>query len=284
MAGGFPVGFQMNCMGGSTPTSAGGLSLTSGATANTVGSYVELVTSTPRNSTWALVVIQDSGTATGGQTSSVNIATGASGSEVVQIANLVIQRDSLSSLPGDCANYFFPWVLPAGTRIAANCQDSAGAVPLSVSIMLFDDAMASIIGGGAIDTIGFSTGTTLGTTIDPGTTTFTKGAYSQLSSSLTYDLAGFFLGFDGQGGTGSSQARWTLDIATGSSGNEVVLLPDFQLYSRAISTSSKPIYPPNTPYFPIQIPAGTRVSARAQCNVSTSTTRKFGVTLYGVRL
>lgn len=284
MAGGFPVGFQMNCMGGSTPSNSGGLNITAGATADTVGSYVELVTSTPRDTTWALVVIQDNMTPTGGATGAVNIATGASGSEVVQIANLVMQRDSLSSLPGDCANYFFPWVVPAGTRIAANCQSNNASNVYNVSIMLFDDAMASVVGGGHIDTIGFNAATTAGTLIDPGATANTKGAYSVVTSSLTYDLAGFFLGFDGEGGTGSSQARWTLDIATGATGSEVVLLPDFQLYSRAISTSSKPIYPPNSPYFPIQIPAGTQINARAQCNVVTATTRKFGVTLYGVRL
>lgn len=284
MAGGFPVGFQMNCMGGSTPSSAGGLTLTANATINTVGSYVELVTSTPRDTTWALVTIQDTLIATGGATGSINIATGASGSEAVQVANLIMQHDSLSSEAGDCATYWFPWVVPAGTRIAANCQSDNASNTYAVSIMLFDDAMGSVVGGGHIDTIGFNSATTLGTLIDPGATALTKGAYSVVTSSLTYDLAGFFLGFDGQGGTGSSQVRWTLDIATGATGSEVVLLPDFQLYSRAISTSSKPIYPPNTPYFPIQIPAGTQINARAQCNVVTATSRKFGVTLYGARL
>lgn len=285
MAGGFPVGFQHNCVASSTPGIATPVLVTSGSTANTVGAYSELITSTPRDATWMLVQVQNSATATSGVISSTNISFGAAGSEVNVVNNLRMQNDSSSSLPGAASCYFFPQFVPAGTRIAANAQAGSASLTLRVALQLFDDAMGSIPGGGGIDTIGFNSATSGGVVVDPGGTGNTKGAWTQVSAGLTNDIAGFFLGFDyGSGATASFQYYWTMDVGVGASGSEVVLLPDFQIYGKSI-TNSKSIFPPNTPYFPIQIPAGTRVALRSQVNQTTANTSRYlGVTLYGVRL
>jgi hypothetical protein len=284
MAGGFPVGFQLNAMGGTTPVSSGGVSVTASGTANTVGSYVELITSTPRDSTWALITVREPGTATTLITTSVNIATGASGSEVVQIANLVAQHDAVTAEAGNCSVYFLPFAVPAGTRLAANAQSTTASTPVSVGIILFDDAFGSVVGGGAIDTIGFtSSGGTHGTAIDPGTSANTKGAYAQLTASSTYDIAGFALGFDGASGSGSVSLVWTVDVAIGASGSEIIVLPDVQVYARGLSSPSKAMFPNCSPYLPIQIPAGSRIAVRAQCISASSPSRLMGVTLYGAR-
>jgi len=197
----------------------------------------------------------------------------------------VIQRDSLSSETGNCAVYFLPLSIPAGTRIAANCQATGVSVALLVSVALFDDAFGSAVGGGAVDTIGFTSASTSGVVIDPGATWNTKGAYSEITSSLTHDLAGFIIGFDGSGVSGSVSLRWTFDVAVGALGSEMIVLPDFQIYGRGVASgSSKPIFPACTPFMPIQIPAGSRVAIRAQCDSQTAAPRVFGATFYGVRL
>src|SRR6185437_3003572 len=285
MAGGFPVGLQTSPVATSV-SAATPVLVTSSASANTVGAYSELITSTPRDSTWMIVQIQNSGAATSGIITSTNISFGASGSEVNVVNNLRMQTDSNSSLPGQASCYMFPLVVPAGTRIAANMQSNAAAASTTrMTVQLFDDAFGSITGGGAIDTYGFNSATSGGVVVDPGSTGNTKGAWSRVTASLTNDLAGFFLGFDyGSGSTGSFQYYWTMDVGVGASGSEVVVLPDFQIYGKSI-TNTKSISPPNTPYFPIQIPAGTRVALRSQVNQSTAnTSRWLGVTLYGVRL
>lgn len=285
MAGGFPVGYQFMPFAGSSPSSGHGVSVTPSATANTLGSWTELISSTPYSSSWAMISIIDPGTATALNTVSVNIGIGASGSETVLIANLIAQRDSFSSVPGQAYEYLIPMQIPGGTRLAANCQSSgASSAALYVSLSPFNGAFGCISGGGAIDTYGFSSSATKGVLIDPGGTALTKGAYSEVATSTTYDLAGFVLAFDSSTASGSGFAGWTIDVGIGASGSEVVILPDLQVYGRGSGTTYKALYPGLTPFIPIQIPAGSRIAVRAQCTTNSSVARTFGVTLYGVRL
>lgn len=287
MAGGFPVSYQFCPFSGSAPTSAHGLSVTPSASANTTGAWIELIPATAYDSSWLVVTFQHTGTATALNTVCINISTGTTGNESgsIIVNNLVLQQDSQAGLAGQCAVYWIPTQITAGTRISANAQSSgASSAAMQVSVIPIAGAFGCISGGSGIDTYGFSTAATKGTVIDPGGTAATKGAYSEIVSSLSYDIAGFVLGFDASTTSGSSALSWTVDVSVGSLGNEVVILPDFQLYGRGSGTTYKAIYPPATPFIPIQIPAGSRVSIRAQCNSITSVVRVFGVTFYGVRL
>jgi hypothetical protein len=215
----------------------------------------------------------------------VNIATGASGSEVVQIADLVVTRAATAGLRDGGSAYMFPFVVPAGTRIAANCRSNVASETVQCNVMLFDDAFGSVTGGGATDTYGFNTAASLGTQIDPGASANTKGSYVQITASTTYDLAGFFLGFDGTGNTPGSLANAiSMDVGVGSAGNEVIVLPDFPLVASQTNAPRHSMNPGSTPYFPIKIPAGSRIAIRAQSTTASSPSRLFGVTFYGVRL
>jgi hypothetical protein len=285
MAGGYPVGLQWSPVGTNAISSSGGVNVTAAASSNTVGAYSELISSTPRDVTWCAIALRDTITGTGPTNSAINIATGASGSEVVKVSNLVVSRASISSQEGGGSMFVFPLSVPSGTRVAASCQTTGISVVIRCAITLFDDAFGSVPGGGAVDTYGFNTSTSIGVQIDPGATANTKGAWSEITPSLNYDLSGFFLAFDGGGtNTTSSIVLIDLDIGVGASGSEVPVLPDWQFVITCTSPNRRDINPATTPFFPIPIPAGTRISARAACSTSTSTVRVFGVTFYGVRM
>jgi len=287
MAGGFPVSYQFCPFPGSAPSFAHGISVAPSATANTTGAWVELISATSYDTSWLLISVQDPGTATALNSVCINVSTGSTGNEPASILinNLICLRDSLSSVAGQGATYLIPTQVKAGTRLSANAQSSgAAAAALFVSILPIAGAFGCISGGSAIDTYGFSPSTTRGVVVDPGASGSTKGAYIEVVSSTSYDLAGFILGFDAGGTSGSSALAWTLDVAVGSLGNEIVIFPDLQIYGRGTSGTYKAIYPAATSFIPVQIPAGSRIAIRAQCNSGTAAPRVFGVTLYGVRL
>lgn len=283
MAGGFHSGLRMTAVASNVPVSSGGIALTAGASANTLGSYSEIITSIPRDSTWAEVIIRDIISTAGVVVNLVNIATGTAGSEVVRVADLVVTRDATSGQAGGSAIYFFPLAIPAGTRIAANCQSQIASGQVAIAMTFFDDAFDSCGVGGPIDTYGTNLATGNGTQIDPGATANTKGAYVVMSASTTADLAGFFIGFDGSGTPGSVVISISVDVAVGASGSEVVILPDWQFVMVCVSTR-RAIYPQSTPFFPIHIPAGSRIAIRASCSSASSPSRLFDATVYGVRL
>lgn len=280
MAGGFPVGAQWNAV-----QSSKWITVTASATINTAGAYTQAIPSTSRDATWVHLTVADDGTSNVLSVCGVNIATGASGSEVVQVANLAVHRSATAGSQDSGVSYLFPLAIPAGTRVAVSAQSNVASETLSCAVILFDDAFASIPGGGAIDTYGFSTATSLGTSIDPGATANTKGAWVQITGSTTYDLAGFFLGLDGTSQTpGSATYFFNVDVGVGAAGSEVVVLPDFSFVMTMTNAPRRSLRPSYTPFLPIQVPAGSRIAVRAQCTGASSPSRLFGATFYGVRL
>ncbi len=101
------------------------------------------------------------------------------------------------------------------------------------------------------------------------TNTKTGAVYSELVAATTYEWHGFWLI---AGGTGTSNTRTDilLDIAIGSAGNEVVILPDV-LVGWKDSTSVNPF----RLWVPLRIPRGSRISARCQAAISADTVSVF---------
>lgn len=247
----------------------------------TKGAWLQVTASTTSDSTWIQIVIREASLTTAAAVG-IDIGFGAAASEVVAINNLIC-----SSVGRRMSAYYLPLNIIAGTRLAVRCasstaSDSAGSVQLST----FADAFMSAGTNSAVDTYGFLTATNLGAFVEPGTTANTKGVYTQITASTTNDLAGFCLGFDNQTDSTSGTVGleyWLLDIAVGAAASEQVLVPNLLVVCRS-NNSNAFIVNTTTPYMPIQIPAGTRISARAQCSTNTSPDRKIGVSFYGVRL
>lgn len=86
-------------------------------------------------------------------------------------------------------------------------------------------------------------------------TAHVKGAWVQVLASCPIDADGFYLQL--WNSTGSPQ-DWLLDIGIGASGSEVVLVPDLYCRSQQNDSMGEKIF------IPMAIPAGARISARAQ--------------------
>lgn len=283
MAGGWdtsPNFANATDMGTTTGGDTSGTIITSGA-ANTKGSWTQLIASTAADFSGFYVFISTL-PGSGSSPMCLDLAIAAAGNE----ANGVVFQNLVISAAVDAYGFLIPFPTPAGSRIAVRYASTTASDTIAVQVTGFDCGYGRLCGSGVVDTYGYSgTGVPIGIAIDPGATANTKGAYTQLTASTTHDLAGFFLGFDMQnhpGGSTSVGSTIAVDIAIGASGAEKIILPNV-LRTHQLFSGGGDVALPLTPIFPITIPAGTRIAARAQCQITTATDRNIGLSLYGIR-
>ena len=268
MSGGYAqLGSLCNSVSfGAVLTGTGGTVVAPSATAHVKGSWVQFTASSPIDISYMYFASYFfSGTASN-DSYAFDIAIGSSGNEKIICNNLIVSCQGEFNQPQ--IYYAFPISIPAGTRISVRCQAAtASDQSVYVSLVAFDGAFNNSEGAAGIDSLGFSTTTTSGTTVTTGTNA--KGSYAQLISSTTKDYIGFIVAGDTHGITPGTTPV-TIDIAVGSSGNEKIILADLPLDPYATNI--------NTPFFPLQIPSGTRIAARG----ATTTAVPFNLTLLGV--
>jgi hypothetical protein len=355
MPGGIPfLGCVCNAQSINVSLSNGNLTATtnptSGATANTKGSWVSIGT-TAYDACWVRINrVLFSGTV-GDWGVAIDIGIGSSGNQVPIVNNLLIPSN------GQFQTFITPLTLPlnipAGTNIWVRSQCNVGSCTdkASVTLTLFDGGFAQSSSGCGVDSIGFvsaaptatvttpvaspgvvnwtshglqigqmvsfsggtlptgitantnyfiisggfganafeiatsvggtainftgtSSGTqtgvsigTCGTAVTPGNGS--KSSYVQLTAGTLRDYIGVFGIVDTCGNSGGLSA---LDIAIGSGGNEVVIIPNQVAYFGTCCIID---------FIPINIPMGTRIAYRA-ANCGGSAASAIGLTLYGL--
>ena len=113
----------------------------------------------------------------------------------------------------------------------------------------------------------FSGGSVFGTTVTASSTANQKGNYATLIASTAFDSYGVWIVvFDNWSGD-STDNRALLDIAVGPSNSETVVVPNLLSGQRSNGWHSP------MGYFPVFIPAGSRISARTQAAVGSRATQ-----------
>lgn len=256
---------------GAVTASSKGTALTSGAGTNGKGAYVEFSSSLARDADYLII---NSDTFAGTGFSALDIAVGANGSEQPILNNLsiggIVQTEGRS--------LFIPFSIPATTRLSARIQSSAAADAGNNIDILFGSGSAGFKPFRVCDTYGWTAASTRGTSLDPGGTANTKGAYSQIVAATTRDHNGLSWMLDNQGDTTLSNASLLMDIAIGGAGSEQVIIPNIICRMNTVGG----INPVSSSIIPVQIPSGTRLAARVQSSVNTAAARAIGITLYGL--
>jgi len=215
----------------------------------------------------------------------VDIGIGAIGSEEVIAENIMCGQHE-NSYGYHVPEYFhIPIPVKAGTRISSRCQVSSVSASANMGSNLmwgvaggFDDA-SKYVGISKCITLGAVTGSTNGTSVDPGGVANTYGSWVQFTSGLDYNLRGlsFRVGpYDTDIGV---SANWLMQIGIGGSGVEEPIVDYF--YVRQAASSKRHAENNIIPMFPFQIPASTRIAVRARCSMTDSTDRIGKVTLHG---
>jgi hypothetical protein len=280
MPGGFPLlGDVCNAQAAGINTAATLPSLvTASSTNNTKGSWSQLIAATSADCVMMEVVAYFSGGSYGSNlvNASVDIGIGGAGSEVVVIPDLVISPSYISI---QLVRILVPICIPAGTRVSARAQVDIGSAVTAVyvSATLFDGDFSVGEGAAGVTAIGFNSAATKGTPVTPSATAHTKGAYAQLTASTPRDFYGFFVIFNL---TYGELCFSLFDIAIGASGSEFNIIPNRFVLQGDLANNAGSFTDPVSPFIPMRIPSGTRISARAQS--SKASAQPVGVTLYGV--
>ena len=250
--------------------------------------WVEAENSTAAD--WAGFYITFMGVASGSKSGIFFVAKGAAASEV-RVATIPAGLDTKNL---SCM-FYIPVPIPAGTRLSVSASQSAAAV-LSGQIVgvlsaNFDaEPTYTVFESGPYD---LSASLTYGLfpAIDPGATTNTKGAYSEVSftghasniingDSLdnTYDYFGLII--SNNYNTANDSKELLLDLATGVAASEVIWAADLNARQNQneVTQFTTPMMVPTT-----AMTSTTRISARAQSNDNDATDRIRGVLLFGVR-
>jgi hypothetical protein len=207
-----------------------------------------------------------------------DVAIGSSGNETIIVNNAYGGNPYYLSAPRQPYDFFFPVAIPEGTRISMRVQSIETARDFATQIILIGSAglHASY---SKVTTYGADTSDTGGVEIDPGAVANTKGSWTEITSSTNEQWGGFILTLGGKNNTTRDHTLWLLDLAIGGSGSEVILIPDYGIGNVAAMDRVAPVA---SSFFPVFIPKGTRISVRAQCDLTDATDRLFDVIIYGV--
>lgn len=196
------------------------------------------------------------------------------GSEVVVISNLLF-----SSIPagfnGD--GVFIPLHIPlsAGKRLSVRSQCSTGSTNVIVSVTpIYRRQRFRQLR--TVETYGAATADSGGTSIDPGAVANNWGSYVTLGTT-TNRINEIFFSLGNQLNTARTSMTGYLELASGAT-------PDV-LISGLIylaSTTNDMVFPQFVGPIAVDIPAGTAVKVRTQCNITDATDRLIDVAAYGL--
>jgi len=244
------------------------------ASANTKGAWTELVTSTSQDADELWVGLASSSSSFGWL---VDIGVGAAGSEVT------IAPDILVAQTGRLMKWFrIPLAVPAGSRIAARGQSTTGSINFQAIVHPVRSGLFAPPPGGKIRALCSNTADSGGLQIDPGAVANTYGSWAEVSSSLPADVAAIWLDLGNIQNTAlTAQApNFRLDIGIGGAGSEVTIFGPIRFGSDAAAQFG----PLPSVWWPLSIPAGTRVAARARAALTDATDRKFDLTVHALTI
>lgn len=260
--------------GGSTSL----VELASSTSAHTKGSWTEILTSTDVDSE---VLVLHWYPTDDSVYYLMDIAVGAASSEQVIIENLFVAGYTTTFGGYSGGHIVLPFKLAAGTRLSARIQaHSAGTQNVRVSASVFALGVFPSIGFGRCTTYGADTANTNGVQCDAAGTAHTFGSWTQIDASCANRIRELFVcaaSFDNT----KTDAYYQIEIGVGGAGSEVVLIPAPMLHARSDATldaTSQVVFGP----FPVDVPAGTRLSARVKSSITTVNERDVDVILYGL--
>lgn len=247
------------------------INITAHASANTKGSYVDVIAATLFAASGILIHANN---ASGSSDFLLDLAIGSAGNEQIIWANIIFCRSSQTRVQ----YAYVPLSIPAGVRLSARCQATTGGAIMTFGVTLIAASALSPAALNNVTTYGAATGDSGGASIDPGAVAHTKGAYTEISSGIANPIKWLVVGIGNQANTARTGALWLVDIAIGAAAAEQVVVPNLPLFAN----SAVDCMEPGLVCLPCDIPAGTRVAVRAQCSITDATDRLFDIVLYGV--
>lgn len=191
-----------------------GTTVTASATPHTKGSYSQLIASTSANAYGIFVNLFNTAVASTSTRVLVDIAVGAAASETIIIPDLIAGNAGTSAGAQNAGHsYYFPIVIPVGTRVAARCQALGVSDTVDVQVHLLTNPVPGKWYGQRVTAYGANTGTSSGTSMSPGNNTYaTNVSLGTTSNRIKYMQVGTDLITD----TTGTSSRGLIRISSGT--------------------------------------------------------------------
>lgn len=201
----------------------------------------------------------------------LDIGSGFAGSELVRIPNI-------PRLPGKALDFRLPISFCAGQRLVARSSCETASLGGDCIITCATGNRGTIPGGSRVATNVTDVGTCWpGTVVDAGGTVNAKGAWTELFASTPFPFTRIAIQLECFY-TGTSAGVQQVDIGTGAAGSEQPLFKDLL----TITAQGTPQSTMGMMIFDADLPAGTRLSARAASWTTDADARKCFVGIWGI--
>lgn len=250
-----------------------GTAVANSGVANTKSGWVQLVAATARDARGILAQVHANDTVGAAAALLFDLGIGGAGAEQVLVPNALDYFCSAAGGDGT-ADFFFPISVPAGSRVSARFQGSNTTVNLRFALKLLQQGLIGMPSYGRLKDYGSVTGTSSGSVVDPGGVANTKSAWVQLSAATGSPIEALALNARVRN-SASPGAQWVADIGVGGAGAEQIIVPDLYIPSRVRNSPALPCF------IPVTIPAGTRLSVRAQSDNITAGQREMDCNILG---
>lgn len=212
----------------------------------------------------------------------VDVAIGGAGSEFIILADLpVTQQNSVGRL-GRVVTWF-PLYIAKGNRVSARVHRAIKANSFTEIMLIGDTANTRHLPPyQRATTYGTVLASARGTSIDPGAVANTQGANTEIVASTTNPILSLYV-FPNRTGITAVTVLSTsmLELFVGAGGSEVSLMPEFRsAYWEQTGDFGTPMGALGP--VPVNLPAGTRISAKTRSSNATATERLQQVTLVGL--
>lgn len=256
---------------GATEASTTGVSLTSGGSAGTKGSWVDVGSPISFPYKYLIVSMQN---ATNTLEFALDVGINVGGNRFVIAEDLLF---TARGADGGFAQYALPLNVIGGAQLSARIASDTASSTVGTIFYGFSNGIAGMAGFSRCRALHTYT-TRPGITIDPGATPNTKGSWTELISACPADVAALLLYVGGEDATISANQNF-IDLSIGAAASEQLILSNIVIPKSALHD-----YPPfsSFPIIPFFAPSGTRFSARTQSTTGTAGDRVVVVGLWGL--
>lgn len=246
-----------------------GCSITS---TNTKGVYAPVFNTA--NYTGTLLIDPFTWSSIGHHRSLIDIAIGASSSEIIVVNNLYFW----CTYAFQATQFHIPILIQKGQKVSARYQSTITSYPdcnLQISLLPSLNPW-STDGYATCDTYGASLGSTYGTFVDPGGSANTKGSWVEFCASTPREYRAIVLITGGYNYSTRTFTNWYFDVGLGDTPGDNIIISNYYLVTHNVYD-----YPMPQSIGPIltTIPVGSKISIRTQCS-ETSSNRNIDFVLY----
>jgi hypothetical protein len=267
---------------GYVTSSTTGTTVTSHATPGTDGAWTQIIAATA-NDWYAFTLIQHYGDSGAAGRGLIDLAIGGAGVEFAIVTGLPVCK--LAAITRTSSfRLWLPLHIPKGARISARVHRSDVA-SLPVRIQLIGETVSTrgLPPFRRATTYGEDLANARGTVVDPGASANTLGANTQIVASTTNPIRALYLAAMKQDASVvSGSATWAAELYVGAGGSEVVIVPEVLLWEENSTTDLSHAFGLGMGPFPVNVPAASRLSAKARCNISTAGAREGQLIVLGL--